>query len=87
MKVEIQFGCDTPFGLATVRLDSADEEQLTEKQVWSEVGRVSWERHKVDVMDVVDFKVYAHDGAHLHFKNGELVPSNWDWLPENERRK
>ena len=88
MRIEFKFGCDTPFGLVDVFLQSPEEEHLSEQEVWGFVYAESWSRHKVHGIDIVDFTLYAHDGARMHFdeKSGQMKPSNWEWLPEGQKR-
>jgi hypothetical protein len=88
MRIEFEFGSDTAFGMADVFLESADEENLSEPEVWALVTADAWRRHRFDGTDILDFTLYAHDGAPMHFdqKSGRMKPANWEWLPQSQKR-
>lgn len=59
MKVVIKGGCDTPFYLADVYLESEEEKLLTEDQIWEEIGKQA-EKHRIYALhDVVSYFRYV----------------------------
>lgn len=88
MKIKIRPNSDTPFCMVEVQLESPEEETLTERELWEKVEDYAWDTHRCNPGNLFDsLNIHAHDGARMSFENGKMIPSNYDWLPEHEKRK